>query len=815
MANTRTKPESCKSCPLYESNEGIVWGEGSSTAKLMLVGEAPGEEEGAALRPFVGGSGRVLNALLQHAQIPRSEVFTTNVVKCRPTARGAGGRIINRQPTETEIRHCARFLLHELNSVKPNTVVALGNVPLHTLTNTKKGILQSRSVPIEGPRRDAKDPDARYKIIPTLHPAAVMRSQDYWPAVVFDLARARTESASPLIVRRQWRNIIHASLADIGEPLLRRIRELGRYHHDLETTGLDPRTDTFRCIGIAAEPSEIYTFDWTHDVQRFVAQLHADPALCTVGQNSEGFDIWFQEAKGFVFNGPSYDTMIGWHLLNSALPKDLGFIGATVTDEPYWKDDSMYKAGEDALQLGCGKDVHATARAYEEQHKELEQLGQLDLYYKQIMPLQPVLRNMSRRGMRKNQRTSAGWHLILNRKADELEIKLKRGLGDATFDVNSPKQLMELLYTRMKLPVQYNEDRTRGLRPTVDADALDNLARISNNPLLKLVRAIRTLRKWDTTFVLCPQDERGWVHGRFSSAKAANGRLNSYDPNMQNFPVEIRGILEPDSPDHVLVARDWSQIEWRIAMALSGDRAGLDALAAGRDAHKDAYSQAFVKEYNDVTKAERDIAKAVNYGLLYGRGAESVSQGRAGHPEDQIPIEHVRQYMQAFLGKFTGYKTFRDLIEKQVKRHHFASTAWGRRRWWFTTNNMPEAFNFPISGTAAHMMYEALIMLEAQLPKGADLRLSIHDECVVHCTKDQKTVQQTIDCMKDVMEQKFPKVMEACLTPDVLRFYYPDGWYCPSDSHIGTDWKMTKGSTKEDLEAEQKLLKQLDVHIAA
>lgn len=806
---TTEKPDSCRVCPLYTA-PGIVWGVGPKDAKIMFVGEAPGEDEAEALKPFVGGSGRVLTALTNHAGIDRRQAFITNVVKCRPTARGAGGQLVNRQPTETEIRCCARFLVGELEAVRPSVVVALGNVPLHTLTDTKKGITLMRSVPIEGPRR--KDGQAeRYKIVPTLHPAAVMRQQDYWPAVVFDLARARSESAFPGIVRRSWQHIIHARLSDVGEPLARRIRELGRYHHDLETTGLDPRTDSVRCIGIAAEPETVYCFDWTGDVQRFVNELHSDKALLTVGQNSEGFDIPFQEAKGLEFNGPTYDTMIGWHLLNSALPKDLAFIGATVTDEVYWKDEHMYKAGEDALQIGCCKDVHATARAFEEQHKELEQLGQLDLYYNQIMPLQPVLRKMTRRGIRKDQKAAAGWHTVLNRKADEMEVRLKKGLGDATFDINSPKQLMDLLYNRMGLPVQYNQDRQKGLRPTVDADALDNLAKISKNPILLLVRGIRTLRKWDSTFVLCPQDDKGFVHCGFSSAKAANGRLNSYNPNGQNFPVEVRVIMVPDDEDHVFLARDWSQIEWRIAMALSGDKAGLDALAAGRDAHKDAYSQAFVKEYEEVTKGERDIAKAVNYGLLYGRGAESVSQGRAGHPEDIIPIDRVREYMDRFLKKFSGYGEFRRQIERQVRTNHFVTTAWGRRRYWYTTQNMPEAFNHPISGTAAHMMYLALIELDAQLPKGATLCLSVHDEIVTHAPKDQKILQQTIECTRDVMERVFPQITEASLYPDVLRHYYPDGWSCPSDAHLGENWKAVKGSTPDDLRAEELLLKKLGV----
>lgn len=816
MANPVVKPEACKPCPLYESEEGIVWGEGPDDALTMYVGEGPGDEEGLTKKPFQGGSGRVLNGLLRHAGIDRSKQFVTNVIKCRPTAKDSQGRTVNRTPTDEEIRCCAPLLLHEIKTVNPNVIVALGNIPMKTLTGLTKGIMKTRSVPVQGCKRHDGLAE-RYKVLGTFHPAFIMRAQDLWPVTVYDLVRAKSESASPLIHRREWKHHIHARLADVGESLERRIRTpriggLRYYHHDLETTGLDPRRDTIRCIGLAAESDEVFCFDWTSDVIEFVRKLHADPTLLTVGQNSEGFDIWFQEEKGFEFNGPTYDTLLGEHLLNPSQPKDLAFMGATYTDEPPWKDSTMYKSGEDALQVGCCKDIHATGRAFEDQYREMEMKPRhLDLYFNQIMPLQPVLRSMMRRGVKKDMRRAAGWHAVLVRKANELEVRLKKGLGDQTFNVDSPTQLMDLLYRRMGLPVQYNNDRERGIRPTVDADALDNLARISNNPILLLVRSIRTLRKWDSTFMCCDMDENYFVHGHFSSAKAANGRLNSFDPNMQNFPVEVREIIIPDNEDMVFLARDWSQIEWRIAMALAGDRVGLDALAAGRDAHQDAYANAFDVLYESVTKKQRFESKTYNYGLLYGRGVDSLAAGRPGHPESAIPRERVQDYFDRFLLKFEGYYKSRKVIEEQVVKRHYVETAWGRRRYWYTRSKMPEAFNYPISGSAAHMMYEVLPQLERQLPKGATVRLSVHDECVICSPKDSTTLRQAIECSRDVMEQRFRQIEEASLYPDVVRQYYPNGWHCPSDAHIGTDWRMTKGETKDQQALEHELRKTLGV----
>lgn len=828
MSNYLNKPDSCKVCPLYASDEGIVYGSGPADADMMAVGEAPGEEEGISKRAFTGGAGKTLTAQMIHAGVNRQKVWVTNVVKCRPTAIGASGKKVNRTPTETEIRCCAPLLIQELNRVKPNVILALGNIALHTLTNTTKGIMQMRSVPLEGPRRRSPDGPGpeRYKVIPTIHPAGVMRQQHLWPAVVFDIARAHKESTYPDIRRRPWKYVIHAQLSDIGVRLEKQIREKriggwSYYGHDLETTGLNSKVDAIRCIGVAANPDEVYCFDYTPEVKAFVAKLHADPTLLTIGQNSEAFDIPFQEDKGMEFNGPTFDTLHGWHLLNSALPKDLASIGASCTDEIFWKDEGMYKSGDDALQVGCCKDVHATVRAFEDEYKEMEQYGQVDLYFNQIMPLQPVLRRMKRRGVKKDQIKAAGWHIILNRKADELDIRLKKALGAPMLNINSTHELKKLLYDQMGLPIQWKDDPIRGMRPTVDADALDNLALIVQSdprfatiaPVLKLVRSIRTLRKWDSTFVCCPQDENFYVHSSFGSAKAATGRLNSADPNLQNWPNEVRDIVVPDDKDHVILSRDWSGIEWRIAMTLSGDETGLAAIVAGRDPHSDAWSKAFQKAYEEVTKRERFEAKAINYGLLYGRSNKSVSQGRVGQPDTYIPIERVDLYVDNLKRELRQYFEFRDSIKDYVLKNHYYPTAWGRRRWWFTNQQLPEAFNYPMQGNAAHMMYIALIMLEEQLPKGATLRMSVHDECVVMAHKD--VARQADECMRDVMERRFPEIEQASRYPATIKKYYPNGWYCPSDGNVGVTWRDCKPEDDEAKLREKALRKYLGLQAKA
>jgi len=161
-------------CPLYEIGEGYAYGVGPTDADMMFIGEALGEEEARRGLPFVGGSGRVLTALMGQADIRRDEVYITNAVKCRPPK--------NRKPDDEEIRWCARYLVNELKLVNPKLLVPLGATALYVTTG-KTEIGSYRGIPIEGA--------GGRKVLPTFHPAFVMRTQTFWPVVVWDLVKAK------------------------------------------------------------------------------------------------------------------------------------------------------------------------------------------------------------------------------------------------------------------------------------------------------------------------------------------------------------------------------------------------------------------------------------------------------------------------------------------------------------------------------------------------------------------------------------------------------------------------------------------------
>jgi uracil-DNA glycosylase family 4 len=838
------KPEHCRNCTLF-SEPGPVFGDGNRAARIFYLGEGPGADEvdwspsydperhgppranmrielpkwrddgkppsttvsfrQHRMKPFVGGSGRIRNALLKHASLDKDvHLFTSNCVKCRPPA--------NRLPTQHEVACCAPFLIQELEDVNPNLIIAAGELALSTVTGKSK-IGLWRGVPTLGAFGK--------KVFPTWHPANVMRVQWNWPFAVHDLARAKVESTFPEIRRIPVNIDRRASLADTRSTLLADIRARGACTFDFETTGLTPDRDSIRMCGFVGRPDQANVYDWTSGAQQLFQEIFDDPTVEICGQNILYFDLPFAEEKGHRVRWEEriFDTMVAFHLANSSYgqtsigaqnagnyqgargtEKDLSFIASNHTDIEYWKSKEQYK---NDLYGVCGVDVIATDRsAYHPVHglkAELASYDMLDLYYKHVLPVHLPLRRMTQRGVKIDEDRAARWAMMLESNANQLESTLKEGLG-YDFNMNSPQQLMDLLYNKLGLPVQYIHDKKRGKRPTANAEAIEILANLApENKILGTIVDIRHLRKMNSTYVQ-PGLVTGYLHPRFGVSKAANGRFNGQDPNAQNVPEIMRDIWIPDSPEHVLLSADSSQIEWRVAMVLSGDPVGLELLASGVDNHRAVAAETLGKRIEDISDAERHASKFIVYGLGYGRGAASIA---AGH---NLDLSFVDQFISRFFARFKVFHAWREALPEQVRRDHFLANPFKRRRWWYT-REITEIYNFPASSTAADMMYEEIIQLERQLPKDATLRLTVHDEVVLNVPKD--IVRETINCVRSIMQAKWELIVNASARPENVRRHYPDGWFCPADVHVGTNWKMCKSKDPQDKVDRAKLEKEL------
>jgi uracil-DNA glycosylase family 4 len=746
----------------------------------MFIAEAPGADEvhPRVLSTLVGGSGRIHDRIARIAGTNSHHHRNTNCVKCRPEH--------NRKPTDTELRNCMRFLIQEVKEHNPNVIVALGDTALYALTG-KTGIAKNRGVPLEGA--------GGRKVIATYHPAGIMRDQGKFALPVWDYQRAIEESKFPEIRRVEVRYISDARPTLDRGALLEKCLRTGVSVEDIETTGafgtmqgaLDFRSGQIVCIGVGhAIPGEADCYRWDDRVAEVISDIHLDPRIEKVGQNCEQFDwdfLWHKKVPEPV--GVSIDTMNMEHLVSPDTPKDLGTLGANYTDMPYWKDQA-----KNNLFWYCCQDVDGTGRARNELKKNIHELGMDWLYYKHVMPLQPCLRAMRRRGIKKDVEKAIAYRIVLGKKADSLEAALREGLGRPGFNVNASKDVQKLLYEEMGLPVQYKRDKN-GMRPTADAGAIEKLVELfPQHKILAAVSQIRTIRtKWIATYLDVETDEFDFVHPSIGSAKAANGRLNSWNPNGQNIPEELRVVYRADDDDHVWIEADWGQIEYRLAMVLSGDEAGLKMMTSGHDIFYATAADVLKKPIGQVTKQDRHFMKFFIYGLFYGRGVESIAAALGWE------LSEAQAWMDSIARTYPTFWAWRQNLPRLVERQNYLKNPFGRRRWWYTRQGMTEALNFPASSTAADMMYEAVIASESQLPAGATNRLTVHDALDVVAHKD--VAKQAVECIREIMRTKQHVITAYSERPEIVKKYYPDGWWCPSDIHLGRNWLEAKKGNPE------------------
>ena len=327
------KPNTCRGCVLYEKGEGFVMGEGSPFPDLFLIGEAPGANEANTGRPFCGGAGRVLSALLGSAGVNRNHCFVTNLVKCRPPANHLGPYM----PAAGQ--HCRQYLDQELTEHPNANLVLLGDVALQGVLN-KKSIMKHRGCVYEfGTRR----------VMPTIHPAALMRDPKMWNVVVSDLSYARTMARHQL---PEQRFVIEPILGEIGTWFEKHVHRGKTYFVDIETSG-----QALCCIGIAANESDAIcipfwhrdgSFYWNTEESMIVVECMnkflADPELYKVMQNGV-FDTSVLEGFGFEINGWIADTMLMHHLAYSELKHSLAFLHSIYVRGAYYKD--MFHAEKD------------------------------------------------------------------------------------------------------------------------------------------------------------------------------------------------------------------------------------------------------------------------------------------------------------------------------------------------------------------------------------------------------------------------------------------------------------------------------------
>jgi DNA polymerase-1 len=547
-----------------------------------------------------------------------------------------------------------------------------------------------------------------------------------------------------------------------------RMRQADLVSIDTETTSLDYMQARIVGFSLCIKPGQAAYIPLAHQYPDVPQQLDLEMVLTTlkpllespeikkVGHNLK-YDMHILANHGIALDGIAHDTMLESYVLDSVATRhDMD----SLADRYLGLKTTTYEevAGKGAKQIPfaevpiataghySAEDADVTLRLHEKFWPELAAADLRDLYLDLELPLLPVLNIMERNGVRIDPEMLARQSDELGDKMRELETQAYR-LSGREFNIGSPKQIQEILFDEMQLPVR---SKTPGGQPSTAESVLQDLAEEYELP--RVILAHRGMSKLRSTYAdrLPTQinPATGRIHASFHQAVAATGRLSSSDPNLQNIPVrteEGRRIRQAFIPAAgcLLLAADYSQIELRIMAHLSGDAGMLQAFASGEDIHRTTASEIFDVPIAAVTQEQRRAAKAINFGLIYGMSAFGLAR--------QLGTDRTRAgaYIEKYFARFPAVRAYMDEIRETARRKGYVETMFHRRLYLPEINSKNPArrqyaertaINAPMQGTAADIIKKAMIAIHNSLCRnesGLKMIMQVHDELVFEVREDQ------------------------------------------------------------------------------
>ena len=563
---------------------------------------------------------------------------------------------------------------------------------------------------------------------------------------------------------------------------------------DTETTSLDPFAARIVGVSLAVTPGEACYIPLAHTAPGAPDQLPRDEVLARLKSWLEAVDCKkvLQNAKydqhvfanhGIALAGIAHDTMLQSYVIESDKGHDLGqlcsrHLGlATIAYEDL--------CGKGAKQIGfdqvdveraatyAAEDADVTLRVHGVLHPRFAgEPGLSRIYHEIEMPAREVIWRMERTGILVDGALLAGQSHEIGKKIMALEAQAHE-LAGQPFNLASPKQLGEILFEKLGLPVK-KKTATGG--PSTDEEVLSELA--LDYPLPKVLLEHRSLAKLKGTYtdklprMISP--ETGRVHTHFSQASVVTGRLASSDPNLQNIPVRTEegrrirtAFVAPQGSS--IVSADYSQVELRIMAHLSGDDRLLDAFAHGEDIHRATAAEIFGVTPLEVGPDQRRVAKTINFGLIYGMSAFGLAR--------QLGLERsaAQTYIERYFARYPGVARYMEEARESARQHGYVETAFGRRLWFpeirSSNGNRRQgaeraAINAPMQGTAADLIKLAMVAVQGWLDRHgmmSRLVLQVHDELVLEVPDGELVEVRTHlpGLMGRVADLKVPLVVEV------------------------------------------------------
>ena len=570
------------------------------------------------------------------------------------------------------------------------------------------------------------------------------------------------------------------------DELISLINQADYVSFDTETTSLDYMLAELVGISIALKPNEAFYIPINHNYEGAEKQLKQDFVLETlkpflesdeipkIGHNLK-YDRHILQNAGIDLKGTLLDTMLFSYVNNStitrhnldAVSKRYLNINPTSYEDVAGKGAKQIPFSEVSIDVAsdyASEDADISLKLYEHIEPMVQKEAKLAKLYSEIEgPLIYTLGDIERNGVLIDSEKLNQQSKELEAKILKLERKVQKNAGE-DFNLGSPKQLQEILYEKLGLPVI---KKTPKGQPSTSEAVLQELS--MDFPIVHDILSYRAISKLKSTYTdKLPKminSNTGRVHTSYHQAVTATGRLSSSDPNLQNIPIrseEGRRIREAFiAPEgYKILAADYSQIELRIMAHLSKDQGLMDAFEKGQDIHQATAAEIFSTNIDDVTPNQRRSAKAINFGLIYGMSAFGLSK------QLQITRAEAQNYIEQYFERYPGVKNYMDETKLSAKKNGYVETVLGRRLYLadIESSNYQRrqyaersAINAPMQGTAADLIKMAMTDLHSRIRNeslDAKIIMQVHDELVIEVNENQldELSNLTVNIMADIFK---------------------------------------------------------------